>query len=95
MRCAPQCRSTTTSSRRLGRSRQSDGRSLGRVICDLARRALMPATVRSGGGFLTFDVGSDAPPITPEHVAGDRLALLDVNVLVALAWPNQGIGIPG
>ncbi|GEM_PF-1948237 len=55
----------------------------------------MPATVRSGGGFLTFDVGSDAPPITPEHVAGDRLALLDVNVLVALAWPNQGIGIPG
>jgi hypothetical protein len=46
-----------------------DGRSLGRVISDLARRALMPATVRSGGGFPTFDVGSDAPPITPEHVA--------------------------
>ena len=47
----------------------ADGRSLGRVLSDLARRALKPATVRPGGGFPTFDVASDAPPITPEDVA--------------------------
>ena len=31
----------------------ADGRSLGRVLSDLARRALKPATVRPGGGFPT------------------------------------------
>ena len=47
----------------------AEGRSLGRVLSDLARRALKPATVRPGGGFPTFDVAHDAPPITPEDVA--------------------------
>ncbi len=47
----------------------ADGRPLGRVISDLARRALKPVTVRPGGGFPTFDVGPDAPRITPTDVA--------------------------
>ena len=47
----------------------ADGRSLGRVLSDLARRALKPAALRPGAGFPTFDVGSDAPPITTDDVA--------------------------
>ena len=47
----------------------ADGRNLGAVISDLARRALRPTPVREGGGFPVFDVAPDAPSITAADVA--------------------------
>lgn len=49
-----------------------DGRGLGAVISELARRSLRPVGVRSADGFPVFDVPSDAPPITDEDVARAR-----------------------
>lgn len=45
-----------------------EGRSLGAVISELARRSLRPTPVRSHGGFPVFDVPDDAAPITLAHV---------------------------
>jgi hypothetical protein len=47
----------------------TDGRSIGAVISDLARRSLRPTPVKRGAEFPVFDVGPDAPPITAEDVA--------------------------
>lgn len=47
----------------------AEGRSVGAVISDLARRALAPTQIADGDGFLVFDVPDDAPPITAEDVA--------------------------
>lgn len=47
----------------------ADGRTLGSVISDLARRALQPAKIRDDDGFPVFDVTSDAPVITDGDVA--------------------------
>ena len=46
-----------------------EGRSLGTVISELARRSLRPVGITSERGFPVFDVGDDAPPITSEDVA--------------------------
>lgn len=46
---------------------EAENRSLGSVISELARRALVPAQ-RTAGGFPTFDVPADAPAITPDMV---------------------------
>lgn len=45
-------------------------RSLGRVVSDLVRRGLVPATPRVGDeeGFPVFRVGAGAAPITDEMV---------------------------
>lgn len=46
-----------------------EGRSLGSVISDLARRGVRAAgPSRSARGFPVFDVSKDAPPITPDMV---------------------------
>jgi hypothetical protein len=45
---------------------EAENRSLGSVISELARRALVPA--RTVGEFPTFDVPADAPAITPDMV---------------------------
>ena len=52
------------------------GESLGTVVSSLARAALQPRehTTRADG-FPVFDVGPDAPPLTPDMV---RDALEDV-----------------
>ena len=52
------------------------GQSMGTVVSSLARAALRPRehTTR-GDGFPVFDVGPDAPPLTPDMV---RDALEDV-----------------
>jgi hypothetical protein len=50
----------------------AEGRSLGAVISDLARRSLRPAQPRKGGKFPVFDVPPDAPQITSEDVARAR-----------------------
>jgi len=47
----------------------ADGRNIGAVISDLARRALRPTPMSSGAGFPTFDVPADARAITPADVA--------------------------
>ena len=47
----------------------ADGRSVGAVISELARRTLQPTPIRRGAGFPVFEVAPDAPIITPEHVA--------------------------
>jgi hypothetical protein len=48
---------------------QLEKKSLGRVLSELARRGLAAGRApRSRGGFPTFDVAPDAPPITPEMV---------------------------
>ncbi len=47
----------------------ADGRGVGKVISDLARRALRPTPIRRGGAFPVFDVPPDAPPITTADVA--------------------------
>lgn len=46
----------------------ADGRSVGAVISDLARRSLRPAGIRRTRGMPVFDVPPDAPPITAEDV---------------------------
>lgn len=46
-----------------------DGRTIGAVISELARRTLLPAQVKREGDFPVFDVGADAPRITAEDVA--------------------------
>lgn len=50
------------------------GRSLGSVISDLARRGLTPARVESDGDVPVVRVPAGTPPITPEVV---RRALED------------------
>lgn len=46
-----------------------ENRSIGDVISDLARRGLRPAEPQIGEhGVPTFDIPSDAPPLTPEMV---------------------------
>lgn len=47
----------------------ADGRTVGAVISDLARRTLRPTPVRTGSGLPVFDVAPDAPPITLDDVA--------------------------
>jgi hypothetical protein len=49
---------------------RTEGRSIGRVLSDLARRGLVPAVSRVGEkeGFPVFEVGPEAPPITDEMV---------------------------
>ena len=49
---------------------RAEGRGVGAVISDLARRGLAPATVRvrAEDGFPVFDVAEDAPPITDAMV---------------------------
>jgi hypothetical protein len=46
---------------------ESEKRSVGSVISELARRGLVPHQ-GARSGFPTFDVPADAPPITPEMV---------------------------
>jgi hypothetical protein len=45
-----------------------DGRSIGAVISDLARRGLTPARVDASGRFPVIMSPVGAPPITPEMV---------------------------
>lgn len=45
------------------------GRSLGTVISDLARRSLRPAGITYNDGFPVFNVEPGAPSITSEDVA--------------------------
>ncbi|HEV2375762.1 MAG TPA: hypothetical protein VGS19_26800 [Streptosporangiaceae bacterium] len=47
----------------------ADGRSIGTVISELARRALRPTPIKPDVAFPMFDVAVDAPPITPADVA--------------------------
>ena len=47
---------------------RSQGRSLGRVLSDLARRGLAPRNEGSRRGFPVFRVSPDAPPLTSEMV---------------------------
>jgi hypothetical protein len=49
---------------------RSEGRSIGAVVSELARKGLRPAQIRSSGrsGLPTFDVPVDAAPVTPEMV---------------------------
>ncbi len=49
---------------------RSEGRTLGEVVSELARKGLRPTRARRPDptGFPTFDVPEDAPPLTPEMV---------------------------
>jgi len=49
---------------------RSEGRPLGQVVSELARRGLRPDRLAEAfdGGFPTFSVAPDAPSITPEMV---------------------------
>lgn len=48
----------------------AEGRSVGAVISELARRSLAPAQIAADDrGFPVFDVANDAPAITHEDVA--------------------------
>jgi hypothetical protein len=47
----------------------ADGRSIGAVISELARRALRPTPLARDGAFPTFDVPAGAPAISAEDVA--------------------------
>ncbi len=53
---------------------KSQNRALGDVLSELARRGLAPRTTKREGVVPVFDVGADAPPLTPEMV---RAALED------------------
>jgi len=46
-------------------------RALGSIVSDLIRRGLAPTPEPAGrtGGFPTFEIEADAPPITDEMVA--------------------------
>ena len=46
----------------------AEGRSLGAVISELARRSLRPVGLTTERGFPVFDVPDDAAPITLEDV---------------------------
>lgn len=48
---------------------QAEGRGVGAVLSDLARRMLRPSPVRIDGGFPVFDVPDEARPITSDDVA--------------------------
>lgn len=48
---------------------RAEGRTVGDVLSDLARRGLRPSPRRRVDGFPTFAVPADATPITPEDVA--------------------------
>jgi hypothetical protein len=50
----------------------SEGKTVGAVLSDLARRTLRPTGIRAGADFPVFDVAPDAPPITPADVARAR-----------------------
>ena len=50
-----------------------DGRGLGAVLSELARRSLQPPSAKRGRGFPMFDVEPTAVPIT----AGDVARALD------------------
>jgi len=50
----------------------ADGRALGAVISDLARRSLHPTPLRLSAGLPVFDVPPDAPTITADDVARAR-----------------------
>jgi hypothetical protein len=45
-----------------------EGRSIGAVISELARRGLTPASVEAGGDLPVIRVPAGTPPITPEMV---------------------------
>jgi hypothetical protein len=47
---------------------RAQGRSLGRVLSDLARRGLAPRKETRRGGFPVFRVSPDAAPLTSEAV---------------------------
>jgi hypothetical protein len=49
---------------------RSQGKTIGEVVSELARRGLRPGRTRRPDptGFPTFDVPEDAPPLTPEMV---------------------------
>ena len=47
---------------------RDEGRTLGAVVSDLARRGLTPARVERGGGRPVIRSPAGAPPITPEAV---------------------------
>jgi hypothetical protein len=47
---------------------RTQGRSLGRVIPDLARKGLAPRREGSRRGFPVFEVSPNAAPLTPEAV---------------------------
>ena len=49
---------------------RSEGRTIGEVVSELARKGLRPALPRRRGksGLTTFDVPADKPPLTPEMV---------------------------
>lgn len=49
-----------------------EGRGIGAVVSDLARRSLRPVGIRDDGGFPVFDVADDAPAITEDAVARAR-----------------------
>lgn len=51
------------------RMAHAQGRTVGAVISELARRALRPIGIRDDGEFPVFDVPEGAPTITPEDVA--------------------------
>jgi hypothetical protein len=49
---------------------RSEGKTLGEVVSELARKGLRPtrSSRPDSTGFPTFDVPADAPPLTPEMV---------------------------
>jgi hypothetical protein len=51
---------------------EAEGRSLGAVISELARRSLRPVGFTTERGFPLFDVPDDAPPITLDDVLRAR-----------------------
>ena len=51
---------------------EAEGRSLGAVISDLARRSLRPLGLTTERGLPVFDVPDDAPAITLEDVLRAR-----------------------
>lgn len=48
---------------------RSEGRSVGAVITELARRSLRPVGIVEVDGLPVFDVPADAPAITSDDVA--------------------------
>lgn len=47
----------------------AEGRSVGAVLSNLARRSLAPVGIKLDAAFPTFDVAPDAPTITSAAVA--------------------------
>jgi hypothetical protein len=48
---------------------RAEGRSVGAVISELARRSLRPVGIKHVDGLPVFDVPADAPIVTSEDVA--------------------------